>query len=31
MTMMNYNKFKQILNETIFEKSKADLLTKIAN
>ncbi|HOU81715.1 MAG: restriction endonuclease [Parcubacteria group bacterium] len=28
---MNYNKFKQILNETIFEKSKADLLTKIAN
>jgi len=29
--MMNYNKFKQILNETIFEKSKADLLTKIAN
>lgn len=28
---MNYNQFKQIFNETIFEKSKADLLEKIAN
>lgn len=30
MQIMNYNLFKQIFNETIFEKSKADLLTKIA-
>jgi len=28
---MEYKKFKQIFNETIFEKSKADLLEKIAN
>ena len=28
---MTYNLFKQIFNETIFEKSKADLLEKIAN
>jgi Holliday junction resolvase-like predicted endonuclease len=28
---MEYNKFKQIFNETIFEKSKADLLEKIAD
>jgi Holliday junction resolvase-like predicted endonuclease len=28
---MEYNLFKQILNETIFEKSKADLLEKIAS
>ena len=27
---MDYNKFKQIFNETIFEKSKADLLEKVA-
>lgn len=27
---MDYNIFKNILNETIFEKSKADLLTKIS-
>ena len=31
MTMMNYNDFKKILNENIFEKSKSDLLEKIAN
>jgi len=28
---MEYNLFKQIFNETIFEKSKADLLEKIAS
>jgi Holliday junction resolvase-like predicted endonuclease len=28
---MQYNQFKQIFNEMIFEKSKADLLEKIAN
>ncbi|NSW44221.1 MAG: restriction endonuclease [Bacteroidales bacterium] len=28
---MRYNQFKQIFNETIFEKSKADLLEKIAS
>jgi Holliday junction resolvase-like predicted endonuclease len=28
---MQYNQFKQIFNETIFEKSKADLLEKIAS
>jgi hypothetical protein len=28
---MQYNQFKQIFNETIFEKSKADLSEKIAN
>jgi len=28
---MQYNQFKQIFNETIFEKSKSDLLEKIAN
>lgn len=28
---MDYNLFKQIFNETIFEKSKADLLEKISN
>jgi len=31
MTVMQYNQFKQIFNETIFEKSKADLLEKIAS
>lgn len=31
MKIMDYNHFKQIFNETIFEKSKADLLEKIAN
>lgn len=31
MATMQYNQFKQIFNETIFEKSKADLLEKIAN
>jgi hypothetical protein len=31
MAIMHYNQFKQIFNETIFEKSKADLLEKIAN
>lgn len=31
MEIMTYNLFKQIFNETIFEKSKADLLEKIAN
>jgi len=31
MAIMNYNLFKQIFNETIFEKSKADLLEKISN
>lgn len=31
MAIMKYDQFKQILNETIFEKSKADLLEKIAN
>jgi len=31
MEIMEYKKFKQIFNETIFEKSKADLLEKIAN
>jgi len=31
MEIMKYNQFKQIFNETIFEKSKADLLEKIAN
>lgn len=30
MPTMQYNQFKQIFNETIFEKSKADLLEKIA-
>lgn len=28
---MEYNQFKQIFNETIFEKSKVDLLEKVAN
>lgn len=28
---MDYKKFKQIFNETIFEKSKVDLLEKVAN
>lgn len=28
---MDYSLFKQIFNETIFEKSKADLLEKISN
>ncbi len=27
---MDYNKFKSIFNEAIFEKSKADLITKVA-
>ncbi|MDR1809052.1 MAG: hypothetical protein LBR34_01430 [Prevotella sp.] len=31
MAIMQYNQFKQIFNETIFEKSKADLLEKIAD
>lgn len=31
MEIMEYDRFKQIFNETIFEKSKADLLEKIAN
>lgn len=31
MSMMNYEEFKLILNKIIFEKSKADLLEKIAN
>jgi Holliday junction resolvase-like predicted endonuclease len=31
MALMDYNLFKQIFNETIFEKSKADLLEKISN
>jgi Holliday junction resolvase-like predicted endonuclease len=31
MAIMDYNLFKQIFNETIFEKSKADLLEKISN
>lgn len=31
MAIMDYNQFKQIFNETIFEKSKADLLEKIAS
>jgi len=31
MPIMEYNLFKQIFNETIFEKSKADLLEKIAS
>ncbi|MDR1652306.1 MAG: hypothetical protein LBS01_01395 [Prevotellaceae bacterium] len=30
MSVMQCNQFKQIFNETIFEKSKADLLEKIA-
>lgn len=30
MTLMNYEEFKLILNKIIFEKSKADLLEKIA-
>ncbi len=30
MEIMDYNIFKQVFNETIFERSKADLLTKIA-
>lgn len=30
MSIMNYNDFKQIFNEIIFEKSKADLIEKIA-
>ena len=30
MTIMQYNQFRKIFNETIFEKSKADLLEKIA-
>ena len=29
--IMDYSKFKSIFNNTIFEKSKSDLLTKIAN
>ncbi|MDR2065843.1 MAG: hypothetical protein LBP85_09095 [Prevotellaceae bacterium] len=31
MAILEYNQFKQIFNETIFEKSKADLLEKIAS
>jgi len=31
MAIMRYNLFKQIFNEAIFEKSKADLLEKIAS
>lgn len=31
MAIMAYSQFKQILNQTIFEKSKADLLEKIAS
>lgn len=31
MVIMNYETFRSILNETIFEKSKADLLQKIAD
>lgn len=31
MAIMEYNLFRQILNETIFEKSKSDLLEKISN
>ena len=31
MVIMQYNQFRQIFNETIFEKSKADLLEKIAS
>jgi len=31
MTIMRYNLFKQIFNEAIFEKSKVDLLEKIAS
>lgn len=31
MEIMNYQEFKKILNEIIFEKSKADLLEKISN
>jgi len=31
MAIMDYNLFKQIFNETIFEKSKADLLEKISS
>jgi Holliday junction resolvase-like predicted endonuclease len=30
MAIMQYERFKQIFNETIFEKSKADLIEKIA-
>ena len=30
MSIMNYNRFRQIFNEIIFEKSKADLIGKIA-
>jgi len=30
MSIMNYNRFKKIFNEIIFEKSKADLIEKIA-
>jgi hypothetical protein len=30
MAIMEYNQFKQIFNETIFEKSKSHLLTKVA-
>jgi len=29
MPIMEYNLFKQIFNETIFDKSKADLLEKL--
>jgi hypothetical protein len=31
MAIMSYNLFKQIFNEAIFEKSKADLLEKMAS
>lgn len=31
MIIMEFDKFRQIFNDTIFEKSKADLLEKIAN
>lgn len=31
MTIMNFSQFKQIFNEIIFEKSKADLLQKISS
>ena len=31
MTIMEYNKFKNILNKEIFEESKSDLLKKISS
>ena len=30
-TIMQYETFKSIFNDTIFEKSKSDLITKVAN